>query len=166
MAEEEVTPTPNPLKRADAETLKKYRELEARLLDDLARIRAVLRALGYVSPVKDLNAMTPIIDDVRTYLRERGEPVCSSEIIRDVGERRKKRYPGLLRPFGDIWKSLQFHDKHEREIVCVEFRGKVVKRSKLKKRPKQRAQPGGKTDSADFYKEPNNLFWFLDEIKR
>jgi hypothetical protein len=153
------------VKQTEAATLKQFRDLESRLLDDLARVRAVLRALGGTTKAADVGP-TPIIDDVRTYLRERGEPTCSAEIIRDVGERRRKRYPLLLRPFGDIWKSLQFHDKHDREIVCVEVKGKVIRRGKLKQRPKQRAQPGGKTDSAELYAEPNNLFWFRDEIKR
>lgn len=151
------------VKRTEAQTLKTYRELESNLLDSLSRVRAVLRALGDQSHTKE-GIPGPIIDDVRAYLRDRSEPVHASEIIRAVGDRRKKRFPQLLRPYGDVWKSLQFHDRHDREIVCVErtASGKL-RRGKLKQRAKRRSN-GNKRDSAEFYNEQNNLFWFRDEI--
>jgi hypothetical protein len=150
----------------DEKTLAEYRNLEARFIDALTSIRATILVLSSNftgnRAVRD-SLPTPIIDDVREFLRAAGKPTLASEIISFVGESRKQRYPDLLRPFGDIWKSLQFHNKHDKEIVCVEVKAGKIVRAKLQQRAKTRGFPGGK-DAADHYREPKNLFWFFSDI--
>lgn len=106
-----------------------------------------------------------MIEDLRAFLRHYARPAHQYDIIRSVGEIRRKRYPDLLRPYNDVWKSLQYHNQHKQEIIVVDWVGERLRPAKLKMRPKAKRVVGGQEDSAEFYRSPDNLFWFIDEIK-
>jgi hypothetical protein len=167
---------PNPIlakRQLDEETLAAYEELKAALLQSLREIKVSIAHLRkqvgprHAQVIKQsvkLAEPTPIIEGVREFLRMRGEPSYQSEIIEAVGSARAEKYPKLLRPYGDVWKSLQYHDRADEDIVCVEWNSVHLIRGKLQGRPRAPITPGGKTDSPAYYREPNNLFWFKAEI--
>jgi len=156
-------------RKLDEETRAKYEALEVALLTELQRLQAVLAALGrppMLEPkLKPADEPSPILDGIRGYLRTRGGPAPVPDIIRAVGGARAAAYPNLWRPYGDIWKSLQYHDKHNGEVVAVTWEGDHLKRGKLLARPHKPRNMGGRIDRAEDYAEPQTLFWFRDEIK-
>jgi hypothetical protein len=155
-------------RRVDEETIGKYEEIERQLLVELQQVRAVLSALGRPAnhEPKLLQALNrvPTYDSIRDFLREDATPRLQSDIVREVGARRKALYPDIRKPYGDVWRSLVFRDRHDKQIVCVEWHGKQLRRGRLKQRPKPKRVPGGAEDCAELYAEPDNLFWFKDEI--
>jgi hypothetical protein len=159
----------SPLKgtlKLDDETVAAYQRQEALLIEALRRTQAILAILGRTTtpPGVTIEPPPPLLDTITAFLRDRGEPTRQSEIIATVGGERAKRYPEKLRPFGDVLKSLQYHDKHDGEIVCVEWQKGVLKRGTMQQRPRQPRAIGGKRDHADDYLEPDNLFWFRELI--
>lgn len=102
--------------------------------------------------------------DLRAFLRSRGQPTHQLKIVRAVGNRRRKKYPTTLRPFGDVWKSLEFQARNNREIVPVERRGNQWVQVPLKPKPRAPRILGGQDDSPELYAEPDNLFWFKSEL--
>jgi hypothetical protein len=154
----------------DKETVERYERIYQELLEELRSVQAILAAFGKRNAASETrlkpSVTAPIIYDLREYLRERGEPCHQSEIIRAVGDQRHKKYPTLLRPWGDVWKSLEYHNRNRNEIVCVEWQGEKLRLAKLKEKPRQPRVVGGKEDSPEFYSKPDNLFWFSEQIAK
>jgi hypothetical protein len=151
----------------DEETIAAYQRMEALLIDALRRTQAVLAILGRKTAPEStpVTTPTPLLDSITALLRERGEPTLQSDIIATVGGQRARLYPEKLRPFGDVLKSLQYHDKHNGEIVCVEWSGEQLKQGTMKQRPHAPRAIGGRKDCAEDYLTPDNLFWFRDRIE-
>ena len=150
-------------KNLHEETRSKYLRLEEELLKELAKVKAILADLGE-DPEEEVSAagVVPPIFDIQQYLEERGEPCLQYDIIKTVGDRRKQAYPHLRHPYGDVWKSLEYHNRYDREVVCVEKSGGKIVRGTLKPKPRIPRIKGGGIDRADFYRTPDNLFWFRD----
>lgn len=143
------------------ETRAKYLRMEADLLKELARVRAVLSALGEQTDAKEevsTVGIIPPIFDIQEYLQQRGEPCHQRDIIKAVGNKRKEMYPCRRHPYADVWKSLEYHNLYDREVVCVEVRGGKVFGAKLKDKTKRRRIRGGGIDRPDFYNSPDNWF--------
>jgi hypothetical protein len=148
--------------KLDQDTISKYVQLEKAFIEALREIQQILLALGHTTTKSKLLKSVPLIDDIKAFLRDYGKPAHQCEIIRAVGELRKKRHPDLVRPYMDVWKSLVYHDKHDEEIGAVEIAKDGVRRAKLKER-KARRYSG--QDAPEHYREPDNIFWFLSELK-
>lgn len=151
----------------DEETVEAYERMEALLLDALRRTQALLAVLGRKNSIHQPTIILPpssLLDSIRAFLRQRGNPTKQSDIIATVGGQRERMYPELLRPYGDVLKSLAYHDKHDGEIVCVKWHGTELRRADMQRRPRQPRMIGGRKDSAKDYLEPENIFWFRDEI--
>ena len=145
----------------------KCEALEQQLLSALRRLQGIIAATGRpfeLEPkLKGRGERPRTSECIRDYLRSRSGPTSGYEIIRAVGTILAREYPQLFRPFGIVWKSLRYHDKHNGEVVCVTWVGDRLKRGKLQARPSKPRNIG--VDQAEDYAEPLNLFWFRAEIK-
>jgi hypothetical protein len=154
-------------KELHEKTRSAYTLFESQLAEELERVRVVLAALGARVPAKQqdetasipLAGALPPIYMIREYLKECGKPASQGDIVRAVGERRAAKYPHLSRPYGDVWKSLEYHDRHNRDVVCVKHEGDLIVPTKLISKPRHPRVKGGAGDHPEFYEGPN-LFYF------
>jgi hypothetical protein len=155
-------------------TLAAYKKAEAGLLEQLRQIRAVLAALGEPTqdpseqeeqqPIRKTGTLPPMYH-IMEYLRERGKRASQSDIIRAVGQRRATEYPWLTKPYFNVWKSLEYHDRHDRKVVCVRMDGDKIVRTELVPKPKNPRVKGGSVDRPEFYEGPANLFYFRPAVE-
>lgn len=155
--------------KLDREVVAKYERIYAELLEDVDRVAKILAAFGKhtnnSSQVRlKPSIAAPIIYDLRTYLHDRGKPTHQFDIIKAVGDARHKKYPTLLRPWGDVWKSLEYQARNNAEIVPCEKRGKDWIQVPLKQKPRAPRIVGGSEDTPDLYAKPDNLFWFKADV--
>jgi hypothetical protein len=149
-----------------AATLAQYKKLHAKLIEVLRITEAVLVALGERSTIQIVSTPPPpMIDTIVSFLHTRGAPAYQSEIVSTLGKQRHRDYPELLRPYGDVWKSLQHHHRHNGPVCCVEHANDKLKRADIQERKKPPRAIGGRIDDARFYCDPDNLFWLRDEMK-
>jgi len=149
-----------------ANTLAQYRKLHQKLIEVLRVTEQVLAALGEPAKVQVVSAPPPpLIDTIAHFLRTRGAPAYQSDIISTLGKQRHRDYPELMRPYGDVWKSLQHHHKHNGPVCCVERVGDKLKRGEIQERKKPPRAIGARVDEPGFYAEPDNLFWLAAEVK-
>jgi hypothetical protein len=160
------------IKNADklnGQTRAAYKAVESKLDERLKLVRNVLEALGPGGEAESRGASIPKagalppIYMIREYLKECGKPASQSDIVRGVGERRAEKYPHLSRPYGDVWKSLEYHDRHNRDVVCVKQDGERIVRAELVPKDRHPRVKGGAGDRPEFYDGPN-VFWFRAEI--
>ena len=147
---------------ADEETRAKYLREKTDLLKRLDTINAVLDALGEKSELVELAIPTegalPVNCDIVKYLTQQGEPCHQRDIIKAVGDKLKEASPHRRHPYGDVWRSLESHDRHDLKVVCVELKDGKICRAELKPKPDQPRIKGGRVDRAEFYVSPDNLF--------
>ncbi len=136
-----------------------YRLLEEELLRELARVRAVLEALGDETEEEDVPTTepTPPMLDIIEYLTERGEPCHQFDLIRDIGDKRKQEYKHSKKPYGDVWKSLGYRSRPDNnlEFCAVEWKEGKLERARLKPKPRNPRRGG---DRPEFYRTPDNFF--------
>jgi hypothetical protein len=149
-------------------TRQEYEAAERRLSDRLSIVRDVLARLGN-SGVKgdggitECGALPPSVD-IRRFLSERGRPAHQAEIVRVVGDLRKAEYPHLRRPYSDVWKSLEYHNRHNLDVVCVKQEGNRWVRAKLTPKRRFPRVKGGSPDRPEWYEGSANYFWFKDKL--
>lgn len=148
--------------KLDKRTAEDYKKLEAILIHQLDKVQAILKSLGMPLGRLGQNRLPPKpLGDIVEFLEAKGAPQPQYEIIQTVGKKRLEARPTLTKPYEDIWKSLEYHDKHNGEVVCVEWKGKRLVRAALKPLP---PSGGRRRDDPESYREPGNLFWFRDRI--
>jgi hypothetical protein len=142
------------------ETRAKYERYEAELMRELEKVRAVLKALGGASedaPIPKVGA-TAQIDDITDFLKQKGAPAHQYEIISKVGDKRTQEYPHMKKVYEKLWKSLEYHNREDSEVVCVEWRESKLVRGELKKKLRK-PRIKGAANRPEYYREPENLFW-------
>lgn len=153
----------------ERETIRFYERQYQETLKELHRLTSILASFGRrVENAPEIRvkplSIAPIILDLRAFLRSREEPTHQYDIVKAVGKQRRKKYPTTLRPFGDVWKSLEYQARNDAEIVPVERRGNGWVQVPLKPKPRAPRIMGGQEDSPALYAQPDNLFWFKNEI--
>jgi hypothetical protein len=112
--------------RLKADLLQELDRAKERLLKELARVEGeidVLRGGGQEDDEVPTAGVIPPIYDIQEYLKAEGQPRHQKNIIKAVGDKRKEIYPHLRHPYADVWKSLEYHNRHDMGVVCVEVKG-------------------------------------------
>lgn len=140
----------------DRELFAAVERLREELIDRLKWTERVLDVLGRpVSRPIGTGIPPPVLDAIRNFLRNAGSPQPAARIVHAVGEQRHRDFPELTRPFADVSKSLQYHDRTHGEIVCVQWEGDRLVRAGLK----IKFTPSSRRGQLD------GLIWFRDEIR-
>jgi hypothetical protein len=99
-----------------------YRQYRAEVEAELLRIDMVIAALtGQDGPVSRVDEGYTVIRDIKRLLEQETEPMLEDAIIRKIEPIAKSRH--ISDPKAQIHRSLYYHSKPERDLVCVAMRG-------------------------------------------
>lgn len=136
------------------ESLERKREEVERYLSRLNTAIAALRGSSGELKATTASGVIPPIVDIAKYLSEHEGPVHQNDIIRAVGDLRRKRYPSLTTHYSSVWRALEYHVRHDRLISCVNQQGRSTKLKPLPRRSKGKKL----SNSPELYLQDN---WFV-----
>ena len=87
------------------------------------QLRELESTLAGLEKIRDQNhhkRALSAIEQICEYLAQRDSPCSQNEIIRAVGGRRLAMYPTLKMHYGNVWKALEYHVRHDKLIRCVD----------------------------------------------